>query len=342
MKHYHLPPLKITFAENAPEKIQIMRVGTFYDDRYGKIEITSAHLISMQENFEKKVRGVDIALDFSHKSDGPAAGWIKKLTMSQDGQELWAEIDWTNAGKENLLGKEYRYVSPDFTFSYKDNETLQEFGAVLLGAGLTNRPVIKSMAPAISLQEHKYQEGEPMTPEEIAAMKAENESLKAELAKLKAPGGAPKLPDETKPKEDGGDAMDMELMKKNSEQAAKILALENQCKEKDAKIEMAEKSKKFDVMLSEGKCVEAQRDAFLKGDMTEFLSKAMPIKLTEIGTGGGTGSDKDKDKNLSASDRVMKLAEAHTAKGKTTGEAIRMVLNENKELREEYQKEVAV
>ena len=198
MQHFHLPPHEIKFsAASEPETIQLMRVGTFYDERYGKVEITPLILTEMEKNFNNNVRKIDIALDFSHNSDGPAAGWIKRVKLSQDGQELWGEIDWTNAGKENLLGKEFRYVSPDFTFAYKDNETLEEHGAVLLGAGLTNRPVIKNMAPAITLHEFdetKYQEGDMMTPEE---MKAALEKCVAEIAELKAkvaePAAKPEL-----------------------------------------------------------------------------------------------------------------------------------------------------
>ena len=33
---------------------------------------------------------------------------------------------------------------PEFTFNYKDNEELKDHGPTLLGAALTNRPVIKN------------------------------------------------------------------------------------------------------------------------------------------------------------------------------------------------------
>ena len=343
MQHFLLPPFKIEFNEGTPEKIQLMRVGSFFDERYGKVDITSAHLLSMMENFNNKVRGVDLALDFSHKSDGPAAGWIRRIDLNEEQTEMWAEIDWTNAGKENLLGKEFRYVSPDFTFAYKDNETLVEYGAVLLGAGLTNRPVIKNMAPAISLQELKeqiYKEGETMTPEEIAAMKAENEKMKAELAVLKAKAAPTEDDKELEIKtNEGEDMADKELLKKSADQEAKILALEAEVKEKNDKIEMAEKSKKFDVMLSEGKAVEAQRDAFIKNDMTDFVAKAMPVKMSEIGD-GGQGTDKlDKTDTTS---QIMKLAEAHVAKGKSLSDSIKLVLGENAELRKKYETEVTI
>ncbi len=47
----------------------------------------------------------------------------------------------------------------------------------------------------------------------------------------------------------------------------------------------AEKKNKFDVMLSEGKVVEAQRDAFMIGDMEKFTAAQKPLNLSERGHG---------------------------------------------------------
>ena len=71
------------------------------------------------------------------------------IYLSENGEELWATVDWTEGGEKSVRRKEYRYLSADFQFNYTDNETLQEYGPTLFGAGLTNRPVVKGMAPTI-------------------------------------------------------------------------------------------------------------------------------------------------------------------------------------------------
>lgn len=145
--------LSVVDSATRLRKMQIIRTGTFSDPRYGIFEITPSMLQEMVKNFSEGVRGVIPALDYKHESDDVAAGWFKKLYLSEDGQELWAEIEMTPKGEKVLSDKEFGYVSADLDTAYTDNETHKEFGCVLLGAGLTNRPVIKRMEPVIQLSE---------------------------------------------------------------------------------------------------------------------------------------------------------------------------------------------
>lgn len=330
MKHYYFVPQQILFNEaESVKEIQLFRVGTFYDERYGKVDITKDHLVKMTENFDLKVRGVDLALDFSHNSDGPAAGWIKSLHLKNEDKELWAEIEWTKLGEENLKGKEYRYVSPDFTFAYKDNETLKDFGPLLLGAGLTNRPVIKSMAPAIALTEYKESEMEEELKKQLAEKDAKLKEMSEKIAAMEAGSK------EVKAEEGSGDEG---LLKQISEAKAKIAELEAKLSLSEKEVAMAEKSKKFDLMLSEGKVCEAQRDAFLKDDMTKFLETAQPVKLSEVGNGG---KGKEVVEGEDAQDKVLTLAVKMSEEKKVSvSDAIKMVLSEDKDLRAAYEKSV--
>lgn len=155
-KVYCGAPIEIIFQENSnevPTRVQILKVGNFHDPRYGIVKVTEDHLARFVKNFAEKVRRLDIAIDYSHKTEEIAAGWFKELTTDANGTELWANIDWTPAGHKVLSDKEFRYLSADFDFNYQDNETLIRHGAVLKGAGLTNRPVVKGMAATIALQE---------------------------------------------------------------------------------------------------------------------------------------------------------------------------------------------
>lgn len=154
LRSFRAPALKL--SEEPSKDIQLFRVGTFYHPDYGKFEITPDALKAMEKNFKNKIRGIDIAIDYKHNSEDIAAGWIQELYLSSDGKELWAKVDWTPKGNQVLSEKEFRYISPDFTFNYQDNESLKKYGPVLLGAGLTNRPTIKNMEPVVQLSEFQY------------------------------------------------------------------------------------------------------------------------------------------------------------------------------------------
>jgi phage I-like protein len=161
-----------------PSDVQVMRVGTYYSDQYGKFEITKEVLLSMKNNFDQNVRGVDLAIDYKHDSEDIAAGWIKNIYLKNDNTELWATVDWTKNGQKVLSDKEFRYLSADFDFNYQHNETKEKHGPTLYGAGLTNRPFIKSMKPVVELSE---KEGIQMDPKDQKI--AEFEAKIAELTK---------------------------------------------------------------------------------------------------------------------------------------------------------------
>lgn len=317
---YRLQPIAIQLAEGAekaPEKIQVIRTGSFHHPQYGKFEITKDHLLAFKKNFDARVRGVDIALDYGHNSEGEAAAWFKTIELSDDGNELWATPDWTPDGAASVLAKKFRYVSADFNFDYQDNETLKKHGPTLLGAGLTNRPVVKGQAPVIELTEGR----------EIAVDPKDKmiEELKAKIAELEAKlnGGA-------------AQAAEMGEMKKELEEKDKALS---EMKTKVAALEgekaTAAKKAQFDTKLSEGVVVEAQRESFMSGDMAKFMELVQPIKLSDKGHGitpPPAASVKD------AQDEVIELAEKAVAEKRvsTVVEGISLVLSENKELAKRY------
>lgn len=91
----------------------------------------------------------DLCVDYEHQSlDAaqktgpiPAAGWIKELEGRTDG--VWARIAWTETAAACLQAKEYRYLSPVFTYDPKSGDVL-----ALTGAGLTNTPNLRLQAAA--------------------------------------------------------------------------------------------------------------------------------------------------------------------------------------------------
>lgn len=300
--------IAICLAETGEVKqdVQLFRCGIFFHEQYGKFQINSQMLAMMETNFKSKVRGVDLAIDYKHDSEDVAAGWIKDLYLSDDLCELWAKVEWTPNGSKILAEKEFRYLSPEFVYEYQDNESLKKYGAVLLGAGLTNRPVIKNMEPVVELSEIAQKtsnqggmmELEKMSPEQLIAMIKELQAklqgtpgLEAELADMKA--------------------------KYAENEKAKVAS---------------EKKSAFAVLLSEGKACKAQEQAFLDGDMSKFIELASPVKLNE---GKGSTADAPTVTKEDPQDQVIKLAEAKVKENKIGfTQAVKEVLAENSELAE--------
>lgn len=318
-------PYEISLGESlpVPNRVQILRVGSFYDVRYGKFNITSDMLKKMKENYDNNVRRVQLAFDYNHESDKEASGWFTGLELAGHDTELWAQVEWTETGAKKLGFKEYRYASADFHPDYQDNETLEKFGPCLLGAGLTNRPVIKDLNPVILTED--YRKEDVMDPKDQKI-----KDLEAMVAELKS-------------KLDGSD-VEMGAMKK------KLGEFEEDAKKSKEAAQLAEKESKFTKLLSEKKAVPAQKEAFMSGDMEKFISLSEALNTTASGNAGTGNELAEKEKKELAEkeaktkdeaiDQVIKLAEGKRKENKEMelGDAISLVLSENPKLRELYEK----
>lgn len=305
-----------------PAKIQIMRAGQFHHPEYGTFSITEETFASMVKNFNDGVRGIDLAVDYQHASEDIAAGWFKKLYVEPDADGvigLYADVAWTPKGAAVLTDREFRYLSADFTMNYVDNETLDEFGPTLNGAGLTNRPFIKGMDPAVELTEGKGTQHMKTVEQLTAEVKKLSDA--ADVAS-KALGGK--------------DAAD--VAKELSQAREQIAALQSKVKElettsaqlSEAKAK-AEKGGKFDKMLSEGKAVEAQREAFMGDDMIKFAELAKPVNLKPAGTGAGGGTAVEPTNKAEAETKIQEIAHKMLSEKKVSSlsEATRRALSEN-------------
>ncbi|MBV7454296.1 phage protease [Acidovorax sp. sif1233] len=123
--------------------ITLTRVGQFHDPRYGDFEITHAMLAQMVGNFDNRVLGQDVFIDVAHKPDDGAAAKVLRLSV-EDGR-LRALVEWTPFGVRSVKEKGFTYLSAEYHEAWQDNEQKQQHGCVLLGAGLTNRPVISRL-----------------------------------------------------------------------------------------------------------------------------------------------------------------------------------------------------
>ncbi|WP_421780734.1 phage protease [Kiloniella litopenaei] len=82
-----------------------------------------------------------IVIDWEHAQElkapkgekAPAAGWIEELEI-RDGGSIWGRVAWTEKGKISVASREYRFISPAFTYT-KDRQ-IQALSSV----GLVGRP----------------------------------------------------------------------------------------------------------------------------------------------------------------------------------------------------------
>ncbi len=128
---------------SAPEWIEILPLGSFSgSDGRGPFFADGEEIIAETEA-HGLARGLPI--DYDHgtyvRDDSRAAGWIRALKIA--GKKLLARVEWTAQGAAAIKAKEYRFVSPVFTFDPVGPDSKEkESGRVqfLRGAGLTNDP----------------------------------------------------------------------------------------------------------------------------------------------------------------------------------------------------------
>lgn len=111
------------------------------------------------ESIVQRFQG-DILIDPDHLShdkehNTEALGWgtgIRYMANRADGLEV--QTDWTPLGRDKIIHKIYRYISPEFagTVRYEDG-VFKFFPTALTGAGLTNRPKLKSLRPVSANRE---------------------------------------------------------------------------------------------------------------------------------------------------------------------------------------------
>ena len=132
-------------AEVTDDFQMILPVGLFYSKWYGEVIITQNYCQAMVDNWKNKVlREQQPFVDTEHDR-GKANGWIMDMEARPDG--LYAKIEWTDLGKEQLGGGLFKYFSADID-AIVDIDTGEEVYPVLIAVALCNTPVMKTMPQA--------------------------------------------------------------------------------------------------------------------------------------------------------------------------------------------------
>ncbi|MEE9356830.1 phage protease [Candidatus Vondammii sp. HM_W22] len=122
----------------------------------------------------------DLVIDYEHQTlkaadNGqlaPAAGWVKLGSLERhEGKGIFARLpDWINKAAAHIDTKEYRFISPVFSYSPKTGEVLD-----ILHVALTNTPAIDGMNEVDALAAAKF---------ELSYQPESEESTMDELLKL--------------------------------------------------------------------------------------------------------------------------------------------------------------
>lgn len=130
--------------------VQISPVGEFVgSDRDGKPVKESVTIDSLQ-NLLKNIDG-EVLVDFDHSSehttDTRAAAWATDFMVVENlgnSSGLYGRLKWTLEGREAVMGRKYRFLSPVWQLDDESHPTR------LKSIALTNKPALKGIAPIIN------------------------------------------------------------------------------------------------------------------------------------------------------------------------------------------------
>ncbi len=246
----------------------------------------------------------DLPLDMEHATElkapqgepAPAVGWIQELQI-RNGQ-IWGRIDWTEAGRNAVESKAYRYVSPVFVFERASKRVV-----ALTSAALTNRPnlflqALNGKENSMNLDELLAALGLPKGTTFEAAM-AHIGKIKGDLATATNAAASPPL-DKFVPRAD----FDAALARATNAEAS-LTALNQQAKNKDI-------TAAIDRALAEGKITPAtveyhKAQCAQEGGLERFAEycKAAPV----IGDPSAMDGKRPEDKGTALNAEEQRIAE---------------------------------
>ena len=178
---------------DAPVKrLPIAQLGVRYKGSQ-RVSITRDMLAQVVANFRKRDTG-EVPIDYDHSIETaagggapvPAAGWIKSIDDSPDGQGiLWGTVEWTPRAAEMIRNREYSYISPVLNPTVRDNKTGQPQGWTLTSAALTNTPVLQGLPPLALSEAGCLHSGRSGLSDYDALMVELNVRVKATMAEKK-------------------------------------------------------------------------------------------------------------------------------------------------------------
>jgi len=154
--------------------IQLFPAGAFKARDGRPHDVATGHwlmdaAIAAQVMAKAATRATDFVIDYEHQTlnsennglPAPAAGWVKGIGLEwRDGQGLFCtEPDWTAKASNYIESREYRYLSPVFTYDTRTGAVLE-----LLHVGLTNYPALDGMESLPARAAARFTLADPAAP----------------------------------------------------------------------------------------------------------------------------------------------------------------------------------
>lgn len=122
---------------------------------------------------EAAARQSDLYIDYEHatlraKTSGapaPAAGWYKRLEWRPGDGLYVVGVEWVEAARKMIAAREYRYISPLFSYDAASGRVLH-----LLGASLTNDPGLDGLTDLAALAARLLHPDPPLSPRQETSM----------------------------------------------------------------------------------------------------------------------------------------------------------------------------
>jgi phage I-like protein len=128
--------------------VHLLPAGKF-SGRDGRGPYSVANMEALIEKTKQRAGKMPLPVDYEHQIDNaaengqpaPAAGWIKGLKAAANG--VWGLVEWTEKAADFIKSKEYKYLSPVFSFNKETGNI-----SAIFRAGLTNNPNLEMTALA--------------------------------------------------------------------------------------------------------------------------------------------------------------------------------------------------
>jgi phage I-like protein len=180
--------------------IQLLPTGTFRARDGRPKDVASGYWLITAPVAQRLIRkaaerATDLVIDYEHQTlnsaengqPAPAAGWFRSTSLEwREGHGLYAgQVQWTNKAAAMIAAREYRYLSPVFSYDKQTGEVLE-----LHHVGLTNFPALDGMASLPTLAAARFRLGSSQTSHDARTVMGD---LQCDIVALKGRQAAGKV-----------------------------------------------------------------------------------------------------------------------------------------------------
>lgn len=163
-------------GDHAPDWVELIPAGVRVEGRDGRSWLNDQPEMVIDATAAR----LPFPIDWEHATEvrapkgeeAPAAAWIEEVQV-RDGGAIWGRASWTPRGRDQVVNREYRFLSPGFDFDRTTGRIVR-----LVHAGLTNTPNL--VLTALNREDRQDITREKETPLDLATRLREALGLAAD------------------------------------------------------------------------------------------------------------------------------------------------------------------